>query len=137
MSEKLVPAVKALIERDGKLLVLKTEASGETYYVLPGGKIEYGESSEEALQREIKEELSCSIEIGDSVGNYHFFTGPEGDGRQVVLTVFRGSIGDQDIDISGNPADEGIIEYLWMRPEELIEESSNDSLKELIRNYSD
>ena len=136
MSEKVVPAVKALIERDGKLLVLKTEASDKVYYVLPGGKIEYGESSEEALKREIKEEISCSIEIGKIVGNYHFFTGPEGNGKQVVLTVFRGSIGDQEIDITDNPAEEGIIEYLWMRPEELIEKSSNDSLKDLIMDYS-
>ena len=58
MSEEVVPAVKALIEKDGEILVLETEASDEVYYVLPGGKIEYGEEAEEALKREMKEEIS-------------------------------------------------------------------------------
>lgn len=30
-------------------------------YEFPGGKVEAGESEEEAIQREIKEELTCSI----------------------------------------------------------------------------
>lgn len=116
MSEKVVPAVKALIEKDGKILVLKTEASGEVYHVLPGGKIEYGEDSIQALEREIEQEISCSIEVGDPVGMYHFFQGSKNEGDQVLLTVFEGKIGDQEIDISDNPADENIVESIWMRP---------------------
>lgn len=133
MREKPLPAVKALIERDGKLLVLKTEASGETYHVLPGGKIEYGEEPLKALKRELEEEISCEAEIGEPVGMYHFFIGAEDDGDQVVLTAFYAEIGDQEIDISNNPAEEGIEEALWMKPKELIEASENDSLKDLIR----
>jgi len=135
MSEEVVPAVKALIEKDGEILVLETEASDEVYYVLPGGKIEYGEEAEEALKREMKEEISCSIEIGDPVGVYHFFTGPKDNGDQVVLTVFEGDIGQQEVDITDNPADEGIVDVVWMRPEELIKKSSNSSLKKLIEDY--
>lgn len=137
MNDKVVPAVKSIIERDGKLLVLKTKASGETYHVLPGGKIEYGESPRKALKREIREEISCSIEIGDPVGMYYFFKGPEDEGDQVVLTVFEGDVRDQEVDITDNPADEGIVEAIWMRPEKLIEKSGNSSLKELIRDYKD
>lgn len=134
MREKPLPAVKALIERDGKLLVLKTEASEETYHVLPGGKIEYGEEPLEALRRELEEEISCQAEIREPVGMYHFFMGPEGDGDQVVLTAFNAEIGDQEIDISNNPAEEGIVEALWMKPEELVNVSDNESLKNLISN---
>jgi len=133
MRDNPIPAVKALIERNGKLLVLKTLADGGTYHVLPGGKIEYGEEPLAALERELREEISCEAEIGGPVGMYHFFTGSEDDGEQVVLTVFEADIGNQRIDISNNPADEGIEEALWMSPEELVNISDNDSLKELIQ----
>jgi len=35
----------------------------------PGGKIEEGESAEEALVREIKEELGCKIQVQDKVAD--------------------------------------------------------------------
>ena len=137
MSERPLPAVKALIEKSGKILVLKTKDSGEVYWVLPGGKIEYGEEPREALEREIMEELSCDAEIHDPVGMYHFFTGSENSGKQIVLTVFEAEIDNQDIDISENPADEKITEYRWLEPEELIEKSSNRSLHDLVRKFSE
>ena len=133
MRDKPLPAVKALIQQNGKLLVLKTMAAEKTYYVLPGGKIEYGEEPLEALQRELEEEISCEAKIGEPVGMYDFFTGSKSDSNQVVLTVFKADIDDQEVDISNNPADEGIDEALWMKPEEFLEASENESLKDLIR----
>ena len=46
---------------------IKTKDDGtiRDYYVIPGGKIEENESHEEALRREIKEELGIEIEIKD------------------------------------------------------------------------
>ena len=132
MDKPIRPAVKAVIERDGKLLTLETEASEKVYSVLPGGKIEYGESHEQALKRELEEEISCSAEVGDVLGTYHFFTGPESEGDQVVLTVFRVDIGDQEIDISDNPAEEKVVEASWLRPEEFIEKTDNLSLKNFL-----
>ena len=135
MSERPMPAVKALIERNGKILVLKTETENDVYWVLPGGKIEYGEDPLEALEREIREEISVEAEISDPVGMYHFFIGEENKGDQVVLTVFEADIGDQEIDISSNPADENITEYRWLRPEKFVNKTSNDSLADLIQKY--
>lgn len=138
MCSDLKPAVKALIQRDGKILVLRTETENNVYWVLPGGKVEYGEHPLETLKRELEEELSVNTEISDSVGMYHFFLGDNDDGDQVVLTVFEASIQGK-IDISSNPAeDENITEYRWLTPEELISKSSNDSLHRLINeNYID
>lgn len=64
---RLFVAVKAFIMREGKLLMLR-EAS--TYqdgtnlakYDLPGGRIEPQEKLEEALAREVKEEISCVVQ---------------------------------------------------------------------------
>jgi len=35
----------------------------------PGGKIEAGETPEQSLAREIKEELSCSIQVGELIAD--------------------------------------------------------------------
>ncbi len=135
MSRKLRPAVKALVEREGEILVLKAETENSTYWILPGGKVEYGESPVEALEREVMEELSTEAEIGQPVGMYHFFSGEDESGDQVVLTAFEADINIDEIDISNNPADENITQYEWLKPEELIEKSSNENLKDLITNY--
>jgi 8-oxo-dGTP diphosphatase len=129
MEKRIKPAVKALIERKDKVLVLKTETENSVYWVLPGGKIEYGEEPQKTLKREINEELSTEVEIGSPVGMYHFFAGENNDGDQVVLTVFEGEIEEQEINISDNPADENITEYKWLKPEELVRKSSNEASK--------
>lgn len=51
--------VAAVIVNDGRLLAQKNPETGEYYLV--GGRIAFGESSEDALKREIKEELKIDI----------------------------------------------------------------------------
>lgn len=61
---KTLNVVAAIIKKDNKILATK-RGYGEfiNMWEFPGGKIEAGETKEEALIREILEELDCTIEI--------------------------------------------------------------------------
>ncbi|MBR1706752.1 MAG: (deoxy)nucleoside triphosphate pyrophosphohydrolase [Bacteroidales bacterium] len=61
-----IEVVAALIIRDGHVFATQ-RGYGEwkDWWEFPGGKMEPGESREEALRREIREELSCEIHVGD------------------------------------------------------------------------
>jgi ADP-ribose pyrophosphatase YjhB (NUDIX family) len=48
-----------------KLVLMHRIKNGHEYYAFPGGKIEPGETQEETLHREIKEELNIDIAITD------------------------------------------------------------------------
>lgn len=43
--------------------VLLHHAEGEEHWTLPGGRVEFGESSEGALQREMREELGLEVQL--------------------------------------------------------------------------
>jgi 8-oxo-dGTP pyrophosphatase MutT (NUDIX family) len=53
--------VAAVAIRDGRVLVHRFEY--DTFYCLPGGRVEMGEPAEEALYREMREELGCDVTI--------------------------------------------------------------------------
>ena len=55
------PASYAVIVNDGKILLLDTRSTGKLF--LPGGGVDLGESIEEALKREVKEEVGIKVKI--------------------------------------------------------------------------
>mgnify|MGYP006391446955 FL=1 len=65
---KTVRVVAAIIIRDGKVFATQ-RGYGEwkDWWEFPGGKIEAGECPQEALVREIREELDAEIEVGELI----------------------------------------------------------------------
>ena len=56
-------AVSAAIVRDGKILVVRrARAPAHGLYTLPGGVVEIGETLDEAVTREVREETGMTIE---------------------------------------------------------------------------
>lgn len=61
---KQIEVVAAIIRKDGRIFATQ-RGYGEfkDWWEFPGGKIEAGETPEEALKREIREELSTEIKV--------------------------------------------------------------------------
>ena len=59
----------AAMFRDGRILIMRRAPfmSWPGSWEFPGGKIEEGETPQEALKREIMEELDTLIEVGELV----------------------------------------------------------------------
>lgn len=85
--------VAAAIIRDGRLLVAQRGSPPELagQWELPGGKAEPGETTEDALRRELREELGIEISVGERVGGEV----PLADGR--MLRAYRVEV------VSGTP----------------------------------
>ena len=67
--KKTLQVVGAIIIKDGKILAVKRGANKNKAvaykYEFAGGKIEQGETPEQALKRELLEEMNYDIEVGE------------------------------------------------------------------------
>src|SRR6476620_8475333 len=75
----------------------------------PGGKIEAEETSQEALRREILEEMQCKVEIGGQVEHTVY----EYDFGIVHLTTYYFKL------VEGNPVLTEHVSMKWLAPDEL------------------
>ena len=60
----------ALIFKDKKFLIVRPQ--GKPYFINPGGKYEKGESAEDCLRRELKEELKVEVIFIRHYKDYNF-----------------------------------------------------------------
>jgi len=101
----------AVIFKQGNVYIQKRKAAGLMggLWEFPGGKLETGETEEECLRREIKEELGVNIRIGEKVMTHrHSYTR-----FRVTLHVFRCQIH------SGKLSPTECDDWKWIKPDEL------------------
>ena len=69
MNKKSVDVVAAVIKKDNLFLIANRsfEANSSGLWEFPGGKVEEKETFVSALIREIEEELSLKIQVGDKI----------------------------------------------------------------------
>ena len=62
--------VAAVVDLDGRYLMVEEMAGGKRVLSQPGGHIESNETPEEAVVRETLEETGCTVECGELIGVY-------------------------------------------------------------------
>lgn len=55
--------VAGILIKDEKILFIEHQKNKQTYYLLPGGGVDYGENLQDSLKREFKEEVNLDIEV--------------------------------------------------------------------------
>jgi 8-oxo-dGTP pyrophosphatase MutT (NUDIX family) len=87
----LLPGVAAVIEDELGRILLQEKSSGEAWS-LPGGAIEPGETPEQAICREVREETGLLVEPRRIIGVYggrHFrYTYPNGDKVEYLVVLY-------------------------------------------------
>ena len=70
----MIDVVAAVIVKDNKFLITRRapKLNLEGMWEFPGGKIEEGETPQEALKREIMEELDTEISVGDLIDTIEY-----------------------------------------------------------------
>lgn len=88
-TRKTLPAVSVAVVKDDRVLLVKrARAPSQGLYAFPGGKVEAGETLENAVQRELKEETG--LDAADFRQLREIFIEGSGEGHPVdyLLTVF-------------------------------------------------
>ncbi len=103
--------VAAVIEREGRVLICQRKLGRHALkWEFPGGKIERGESPEEALRRELREELRIDASIGALI---HRQTVRYGNGPVIHLRFYRVT------DFAGEPVNTEFERIAWEQPAQL------------------
>jgi 8-oxo-dGTP diphosphatase len=102
-------SAKAVIIRDGKLLVTRNVGITGVFYLLPGGAQEAGEALDEAVRRECREEVGVEVEVGevlfvrDYIGRNHELAEAHHDVHQLELMFRCRLVGDGDARVGAAP----------------------------------
>ena len=103
-----IRVVAAEIERDGRYLITqrRPQATMPLLWEFPGGKVEAGESDEDALRRELVEVLGLAVNVGElSLHVVH-----EYDTYTVDMLVYRATA-------LGEPKRVYVNDFKWVTPE--------------------
>lgn len=104
----MIWVVGAAIVRAGTCLVARRGATQRDggKWEFPGGKVEAGETGQEALVRELNEELGVTIAVGALLGR--------GEAADVVLDVYVATIVDGEPRVTEHDA------LRWLGPDDLF-----------------
>jgi ADP-ribose pyrophosphatase YjhB (NUDIX family) len=120
MQERWKPSVTvaAVIERDGRFLLVEEQTRDGLKLNNPAGHLDPGESPAQGCARETLEETAYRFEPTALVGVYLSRSRESETGQDFTYLrfAFCGTLGERE---AGRALDEGIVRTLWLTPEEV------------------
>jgi 8-oxo-dGTP pyrophosphatase MutT (NUDIX family) len=110
--------VAAIIERDGRYLMIEEHTPEGLRLNSPAGHLDPGESPLQGVVREALEETACDFTPIALLGVYlsRFQRASTGEDITYLRFAFCGTVGEPHPELT---LDTGIVRTLWMTPEEL------------------
>ena len=114
--------VAAVVERDGRFLLVEEATPEGLRLNNPAGHLEAGESLIEAVARECLEETACRFTPSALLGVYQArLRRPARDGRPAedvtyLRFAFTGAVGERD---AGRALDAPVVRTVWLAPDEI------------------
>jgi 8-oxo-dGTP pyrophosphatase MutT (NUDIX family) len=106
--------VAAIVEQDGRFLLVEEETPEGLRFNQPAGHLDAGESLVAACVREALEETAYAFEPNALVGIYQW-PRPQGD-ITYLRFAFAGKVGSRN---TARKLDTGILRAVWMTPQEI------------------
>jgi ADP-ribose pyrophosphatase YjhB (NUDIX family) len=102
--EPVIRCVGAIVvdERGRLLLIKRGHEPGAGLWSLPGGRIEPGETDDEALVRELREETGLTVKPGKLVGSVRR---PAGDGEVLDIRDYAATVAGGTLNAGDDAAD--------------------------------
>ncbi|MDD0839322.1 NUDIX hydrolase [Curvibacter sp. HBC61] len=110
--------VAAIMERDGKFLLVEEHTDSGLKLNNPAGHLDPGEAPQDGCAREALEETAHHFTPTALVGVYlsRFRKASTGEDITYLRFAFCGKVGHE---VPGMALDDGIVRALWMTPEEI------------------
>ena len=111
--------VATIVVRDGRFLMVEETVGGQIVLNQPAGHLEPDESVLAAAVRETMEETAWEVKLTAFIGAYQW-KAPE-TGRHYLRMAFAA---DPVAHLPERALDDGIVQALWLTPEELLSEQA-------------
>ncbi|MFI5286151.1 MAG: NUDIX domain-containing protein [Candidatus Dormibacteria bacterium] len=119
MSERAVRLrVGVLVWREGEVLLVRHEKGGRSYWLVPGGGVDAGETMVAAATRELLEETGYAVEIGRLLLLCEAID-PKPGGRHIVNAVYAGTVRAGTLEVGAD--DKSLREAKWQPLQALAE----------------
>ena len=125
-------SVNVILENEeGHILLLKRSHDSlinPGRWDLPGGKVDACENFQDAIHREVKEEIGLDVRLTHLIGSSDYRV----IGTNVVFLIMHGEIGPEDIRLSREHD-----EYLWIIPTLIPEMDLCEQFRVVLQDYVD